>query len=134
MTTDLPVWRWRRRARILALGLSIIPSVLLVSMFMIYSSELAKSEHVVDWEQQIALWLAILVVLNAPAIGVLTLEKIAREYVARRETLNKHIRESVDGAYSKAVEVSGASTRAAKTWVADGFKEEEDKRPPEAQE
>ena len=91
MTTDLPVWRWRRRARILALGLSIIPSVLLVSMFMIYSSELAKSEHVVDWEQQIALWLAILVVLNAPAIGVLTLEKVAREYVARRETLNKHI-------------------------------------------
>lgn len=132
MTTDLPVWRWRRRARILALGLSIIPSVLLVSMFMIYSSELAKSEHVVDWEQQIALWLAILVVLNAPAIGVLTLEKVAREYVARRETLNKHIRESVDGAYSKAVEVSGASTRAAKTWVADGFKEEEDKRPPKA--
>ena len=130
MTTDLPVWRWRRRARILALGLSIIPSVLLVSMFMIYSSELAKSEHVVDWEQQIALWLAILVVLNAPAIGVLTLEKVAREYVARRETLNKHIRESVDGAYSKAVEVSGASTRAAKTWVADGFKEDEDKRPP----
>ena len=132
MTTDLPVWRWRRRARILALGLSIIPSVLLVSMFMIYASELAKSEHVVDWEQQIALWLAILVVLNAPAIGVLTLEKVAREYVARRETLNKHIRESVDGAYSKAVEVSGASTRAAKTWVADGFKEEEDKRPPKA--
>ena len=132
MTTDLPVWRWRRRARILALGLSIIPSVLLVSMFMIYSSELAKSEHVVDWEQQIALWLAILVVLNAPAIGVLTLEKVAREYVARRETLNKHIRESVDGAYSKEVEVSGASTRAAKTWVADGFKEEEDKRPPKA--
>ena len=132
MTTDLPVWRWRRRARILALGLSIIPSVLLVSMFMIYSSELAKSEHVVDWEQQIALWLAILVVLNAPAIGVLTLEKVAREYVARRETLNKHIRESVDGAYSKAVEVSGASTRAAKTWVADGFKEEGDKRPPKA--
>jgi len=132
MTTDLPVWRWRRRARILALGLSIIPSVLLVSMFMIYSSELAKSDHVVDWEQQIALWLAILVVLNAPAIGVLTLEKVAREYVARRETLNKHIRESVDGAYSKAVEVSGASTRAAKTWVADGFKEEEDKRPPKA--
>ena len=126
------VWRWRRRARILALGLSIIPSVLLVSMFMIYSSELAKIEHVVDWEQQIALWLAILVVLNAPAIGVLTLEKIAREYVARRETLNKHIRESVDGAYSKAVEVSGASTRAANTWVADGFKEEEDKRPPKA--
>jgi len=126
------VWRWRRRARILALGLSIIPSVLFVSMFMIYSSELAKSEHVVDWEQQIALWLAILVVLNAPAIGVLTLEKVAREYVARRETLNKHIRESVDGAYSKAVEVSGASTRAAKTWVADGFKEEEDKRPPKA--
>ena len=132
MTTDLPVWRWRRRARILALGLSIIPSVLIVSMFMIYSSELAKSEHVVDWEQQIALWLAILVVLNAPAIGILTLEKVAREYVARRETLNKHIRESVDGAYSKAVEVSGASTRAAKTWVADGFKEEEDKRPPKA--
>ena len=132
MTTDLPVWRWRRRARILALGLSIIPSVLLVSMFMIYSSELAKSDHVVDWEQQIALWLAILAVLNAPAIGVLTLEKVAREYVARRETLNKHIRESVDGAYSKAVEVSGASTRAAKTWVADGFKEEEDKRPPAA--
>ena len=132
MTTDLPVWRWRRRARILALGLSIIPSVVLVSMFMIYSSELAKSEHVVDWEQQIALWLAILVVLNAPAIGVLTLEKVAREYVARRETLNKHIRESVDGAYSKAVEGSGASTRAAKTWVADGFKEEEDKRPPKA--
>ena len=132
MTTDLSVWRWRRRARILALGLSIIPSVLLVSMFMIYSSELAKSDHVVDWEQQIALWLAILVVLNAPAIGVLTLEKVAREYVARRETLNKHIRESVDGAYSKAVEVSGASTRAAKTWVADGFKEEEDKRPPAA--
>ena len=132
MTTDLPVWRWRRRARILALGLSIIPSVLIVSMFMIYSSELAKSEHVVDREQQIALWLAILVVLNAPAIGVLTLEKVAREYVARRETLNKHIRESVDGAYSKAVEVSGASTRAAKTWVADGFKEEEDKRPPKA--
>ena len=132
MTTDLPVWRWRRRARILALGLSIIPSVLLVSMFMIYSSELAKSEHVVDWEQQIALWLAILVVLNAPAIGVLTLEKVAREYVARRETLNKHIRESVDGAYSKAVEVSGDSNRAAKTWVADGFKEEEDKRPPKA--
>ena len=132
MTTDLPVWRWRRRARILALGLSIIPSVLIVSMFMIYSSELAKSEHVVDREQQIALWLAILVVLNAPAIGVLTLEKVAREYVARRETLNKHIRESVDGAYSKAVEVSGASTRAAKTWVADGFKEEEDKRPPTA--
>ena len=132
MTTDLPVWRWRRRARILALGLSIIPSVLLVSMFMIYSSEMAKSDHVVDWEQQIALWLAILVVLNAPAIGVLTLEKVAREYVARRETLNKHIRESVDGAYSKAVEVSGASTRAAKTWVADGFKEEEDKRPPKA--
>ena len=132
MTTDLPVWRWRRRARILALGLSIIPSVLLVTMFMIYSSELAKSEHVVDWEQQIALWLAILVVLNAPAIGVLTLEKVAREYVARRETLNKHIRESVDGAYSKAVEVSGASTRAAKTWVADGFKEEEDKRPSKA--
>ena len=132
MTTDLPVWRWRRRARILALGLSIIPSVLLVSMFMIYSSELAKSDHVVDWEQQIALWLAILVVLNAPAIGVLTLEKVAREYVARRDTLNKHIRESVDGAYSKAVAVSGASTRAAKTWVADGFKEEEDKRPPKA--
>ena len=126
------VWRWRRRARILASGLSIIPSVLLVSMFMIYSSELAKSEHVVDWEQQIALWLAILVVLNAPAIGVLTLEKVAREYVARRETLNKHIRESVDGAYSKAVEVSGASTRAAKTWVTDGFKEEEDKSPPKA--
>ena len=132
MTTDLPVWRWRRRARILALGLSIIPSVLLVSMFMIYSSELAKSEHVVDWEQQIALWLAILVVVNAPAIGVLTLDKVAREYVARRETLNKHIRESVDGAYSKAVEVSGVSTRAAKTWVANGFKEEEDKRPPKA--
>ena len=132
MTTDLPVWRWRRRARILALGLSIIPSALLVSMFMIYSRESAKSDHVVDWEQQIALWLAILVVLNAPAIGVLTLEKVAREYVARRETLNKHIRESVDGAYSKAVEVSGASNRAAKTWVADGFKEEEDKRPPKA--
>ena len=132
MTTDLPVWRWRRRARILALGLSIIPSVLLVSMFVIYSSELAKSEHVVDWEQQIALWLAILVVLNAPAIGVLTLEKVAREYVARRDTLNKHIRESVDGAYSKAVEVSGASARAAKSWVADGFKEEEVKRPPKA--
>ena len=130
MTTDSPVWMWRRRARILALGLSIIPSVLLVSMFMIYSSEMAKSDHVFDWEHQIALWLAILVVLNAPAIGVLTLEKVAREYVARRETLNKHIRESVDGAYSKAVEVSGASTRAAKTWVADGFKEEEDKRPP----
>ena len=126
MATDLPVWRWRRRARILALGLSITPSVLLVSMAVMVE------KRDVDGDYNIALWLAILVVLNAPAIGVLTLEKVAREYVARRETLNKHIRESVDGAYSKAVEVSGASTRAAKTWVADGFKEEEDKRPPKA--
>ena len=126
MTTDLPVWRWRRRARILALVLSLIPSVLIVSMAVMVE------KRDVDEDYNIALWLALLVVLNAPAIGVLTLEKVAREYDARRETLNKHIRESVDDAYSKAVDVSGASTRAVKTWVADGFKEEEDKRPPTA--
>ena len=116
------VWRWRRRARILASALSLIPSVLIVSMAVMVE------KRDVDEDYNIALWLALLVVLNAPAIGVFTLEKVAREYVARRDTLNKHIRGSVDDAYSKAVDVSGASARAVKTWVADGFKEEDDKR------
>ena len=116
------VWRWKRRARILALVLSLIPSILIVSMAVMVE----KSD--IDDDYNITLWLAILVVLNAPAIGVFTLEKVAREYVARRDTLNKHIRGSVDDAYSKAVDVGGASARAVKTWVADGFKEEDDKR------
>ena len=120
------VWRWRKRARILALVLSLIPSILIVLMAVMVE----KSDF--DDGYNITLWLAILVVLNAPAIGVLTLEKGAREYISRRKTLNNHIRESVDGAYSKAVEVSGTSTRAAKAWIADGFKEEEDKKSPKA--
>ena len=114
------VWRWRRRARILASALSLIPSVLIVSMAVMVE------KRDVDEDYNIALWLALLVVLNVPAIGILTLENVAREYIVSRATLNKHIRENVDDAYSKTVDVSGASVRAVKTWVADGFKEEED--------
>lgn len=122
------MWVWRRRARFLAKWAAILGIVFSgLAAFLAYSvydvGAAWANDSVWQW-----VWLY---TISPPAyvvIGVLILEKVVREYVVRRKTLNKGIREGVDGAYSKAVEVSEASARAAKTWVADGFKEEEDKR------
>jgi len=138
-----PVWVWRRRARFLAKWLTI---VLFAGLGILAVTLLADATTFGWWGDAapaiaMAVIAAFLFCVFTPAIGILALEKVARELFIRREIIKQKIKERALAA-GKSTLATGkgamakgeSSLKKSQNWVADGFKEEEDKRSSDEQE
>jgi uncharacterized integral membrane protein len=121
------VWRWRRRARVLALIVAIIPSILML-VVAVFGTTTMGFEYLISSRQEALYlnafaWALLIVLVCSPAIGILIIEKILREYYIKRKEINDGVATSIKTAYSKTV-------RSSKNWFLEGFRNDDDEGPP----